>query len=466
MIGLSCHGLNAIRSIDGLYENYVRGLGVDIERAIISLGPRIKFERLASDIMEEDSAFTGDRNFICAALARYLTDKYENQKQARSVSVKSSNGETDVETEMPEFLSHYHTRALFVDYDRKRVLVRQLESGNDMHLDYDLISGCDGIRSVVRNALASTNRNFEFPIKDTFGIGKAVHVNCPPEIKDGTFFFLLNAVPYMTSFTLPETNRKLNLNLGCSRNDVDKIDPVLKSNDVAAISAYFKKNFHAFTLDCDDAAKQWVAQGWNTISMVHCNTYHDSKRMILLMGDAAHATSPQIGQGMNTALADAAEFDKMLDMHDDDLAAALETFSKERVKEGNALTDLSFYTLSMNPLQQMSFMIRNIVRAKAHKLFPRLVSPYPMDEIPKGMKLSEAYDKMCDLGIIQAARKTNDTIMRDHFEKTCGMRTSTTNSSLSTSAIVFVAIVAIGLSFLSGVNVSNGKMMVQRLFCD
>merc|ERR1712038_55627 len=280
----------------------------------------------------------------------------------------------------------------------------------------------------------------------TFGKGKAVHVDCPPDVKDGTFFFLRDAIPNMNSFTLPETGRKLNVNLGFAMNEEDKIDPVLKSDDVDAISAYFKKHFHAFELDCDDAAKQWVDQGWNSISQVHCNIYHDSKRKILLMGDAAHATSPQIGQGMNTALADAAAFDVMLDTHKDDLETALETFSKERVKEGNALTDLSYYTMSFSSKEQMMVQLGSMIRGKLNRMMPSLFGMFPMDEIPRGGKLSVAYDKMTKLGIIPKIRATNDSVKRNYFEKSHGMVTeSSPSTSLWMNALFVGVVVGIGV---------------------
>lgn len=108
----------------------------------------------------------------------------------------------------------------------------------------------------------------------------------------------------MILFTLPETDGKMNVNLAFSLVNEDKIDPILKSADVNAISNIFRKHLYLFKMNCGNAAKQWVAQGWKTISQVHFNIYHDSRRMVLLIGDAAHATLPSIGQEMNTTLAD------------------------------------------------------------------------------------------------------------------------------------------------------------------
>lgn len=413
MIGLSCHGLSAIRTVPGLYEEYVRKLGVDIQHAVIQLSKKIKFNLEAKDfIPNEDAAFTVDRNHICAALARYLNDNHNNT---------STTGEK-------LFTSLYNTRALFVDDKNKRILVRNegIESSNgddnndgQYYVDYDLLIGCDGIRSVVRNALATTDRDFEFSTRGTFGKFKAVHVDCPSNVKEGTFMLLMGSLPDCASFVLPETGNKLNVTFGYS---LEKTCPdELLSDDVAVVSGYFKKYFTSFNMDCDDAAAQWVAQGWSTTGQVHCNVYHSMKQQILLMGDAAHATSPQIGQGMNTALADAAAFDKLLDLHKDNLNEVLPAFSAERVKEGNALTDLSFYTFSLSGGQQFMFMLHQNIHRLLHKILPMFVGQHPMDEVADGGKLSVAYDKMTKLGILSRIRHTNDKIMREHFEKTTGM---------------------------------------------
>jgi uncharacterized protein YlbG (UPF0298 family) len=46
-----------------------------------------------------------------------------------------------------------------------------------------------------------------------------------------------------------------------------------------------------------------------------------------------------------------------------------------------------------------------------------------MGEIPWGMKLSVAYDKMMKLRCVRIVRRANDEIMQYHFEKATGMIT-------------------------------------------
>ena len=398
MIGLSSHGLSAIRTVPGLYEDYIHGLGIDITKAVFGLSKKLKFELDAKDFLEADSAFTVDRNYICAALSRYLNEKY---------------GDDDM------FVSHYHTRALYVDGDNKSVVARQKTDGgnndgptSDITLPYDILLGCDGIRSVVRNAFLTTHRDFEFDLRGTFGYGKSVHVALPPNLDPGTFMFVNEALPNFGSFILPETGNKLNVALGTALNK--PCAPQLKSDDAAVVAEYFRKHWHAFDIDADDAAQQWVSQGWFSISQVHCNFYHSEPLGALLLGDAAHATSPQIGQGMNTALADAAALDRLLDEAKDDWSAVLPKFSQERVKEGHALTDLSFYTFSLSAGQQLVLMLRQNIRRTLHGMLPWLVDPDPMSEVSKGMSLSEAYHRMSKLGVIPRVRRVNDDIMRNH----------------------------------------------------
>ena len=229
MIGLSAHGLAAIRTVPHLFEDYVKQLGVDIQHATFGLTSTWRVDmNIERFIQKGVSVFTVDRNYICAALARYLNDHF--LKDA-TTSIKM-NGVDESETN--EFVSHYETTALFVDGENHSVICRPQDQDqeqeqstrtrskgnennkNDFTLDYDLLLGCDGIRSVVRNAFLTTHRDFCFDIKDTFGVGKAMHLALPHDgsLKDGTFMFLNNPIPNARSFILPETDQMTNVNIG------------------------------------------------------------------------------------------------------------------------------------------------------------------------------------------------------------------------------------------------------------
>merc|ERR1712176_1252819 len=95
---------------------------------------------------------------------------------------------------------------------------------------------------------------------------------------------------------------------------------------------------------------------------VHCNFYHSLKAGVVIMGDAAHATSPSIGMGMNTALRDAQIFSEILEETNDDFEKALPAFSKARVKEGNALSDLAFHLYCLDTKYQILETFHQMIR--------------------------------------------------------------------------------------------------------
>ena len=76
------------------------------------------------------------------------------------------------------------------------------------------------------------------------------------------------------------------------------------------------------------------------IVTIRMNTYHLDDQAVLI-GDAAHAMVPFLGQGVNIALQDAQVLAQLLIDHADDPATALAAFTAARVPEGQACADLS-----------------------------------------------------------------------------------------------------------------------------
>jgi kynurenine 3-monooxygenase len=101
----------------------------------------------------------------------------------------------------------------------------------------------------------------------------------------------------------------------------------------------------------------------------------------LILGDAAHAVSPSIGQGCNAALQDVGMFNQLLDQHGDDWAQALPQFSQQRVADAHALRELSDYTFPRSKPLVAEFFLRLLVGSKLHEWFPQLFSPFIFDLI-------------------------------------------------------------------------------------
>jgi len=411
MLGLADHGMDAIKTLPDLYENYVKDEGILLREFTLylgskkitqSIGSSPSSSKLSSGLPE---AFIVDRNFVVAAMARYLRETH---------------------TEDDNYTSMYKTTCQYVDYENKRVLVRNVESSVECYIPYDLLIGCDGVRSTVREALVKRHSNFSCDSTDIFQEFKQTHVALPEGVSGSSLSALPDVFPYCQGIALPETGGLVNIGIGTARNNFDKLPDELKSDDYKVVSEYVKKNLKAFKLvDTDDFAKQWVGQRWNQTGMIHCNFYHSTQLGIVIMGDAAHATSPSIGMGMNTALRDAAIFSEILKETNDDFSAALPAFSKTRVKEGNALSDLALHLYCTDATQQMKATIHQVIRNFFYTKFPSFVDEHPFTMIGRrGVSLSDAYEQAVKQGIMRKHRAINDRIRMEYFEQeTCMIKT-------------------------------------------
>lgn len=141
---------------------------------------------------------------------------------------------------------------------------------------------------------------------------------------------------------------------------------------------------------------------------------------VLLMGDAAHATSPNLGIGMNISLQDAQVLSELMQQLDGDLTKVLPRYSQLRVKQGIALTDLSMCAILLDPAQQWWSEARMGLRSLAHKLTCGYVTK-PVREFEGGKFLmSEMYQALMKQGLA-GNRKKNDDLVRQYREYMCGL---------------------------------------------
>lgn len=438
MLGLADHGMDAIKKLPALYENYVKGEGIMLKEFNIFLGAKqvttttdsassmalTKYRLSRGESGGVPEAFIVDRNFIVAKLARYLRDTHEND---------------------PNYTSKYEVKCQYVDYENRRVLVRDCKTQEEEYLEYDLLVGCDGVRSVVREALVKRHSDFSLEYTDIYGEFKQTHVKMPTKVSENGMSLLPDIFPKCNGILLPETGGMANIAVGFNRNNADDIPKDLMSDDYKVIADYFRKNLKCFELhDYEDFAKQWVGQRWNQTGQVHCNFYHSLKAGVIIMGDAAHATSPSIGMGMNTALRDAQIFSEILEETKDDFEKALPAFSKARVKEGNALTDLAFNLYCLDERQQIFETLHSMIRTFFFMKFPWFVDEHPQTMVGRrGIPLSEVYDQAVKLGIMDKHRSINDRIRQRDFERNTGMVTSPRGSSFFKIAAVGAVVAAV-----------------------
>lgn len=112
---------------------------------------------------------------------------------------------------------------------------------------------------------------------------------------------------------------------------------------------------------------------------IHCAplTYGE---LIALIGDAAHAMVPFLGQGMNAGFEDCTVIDSLLDQHGEDWGAVLREYERQRKPDCDAVTEPSLrnFTELTELAGDSSFLLQKKLEHKNHRLYPDRFIPLYM----------------------------------------------------------------------------------------
>ncbi|XP_004450321.1 LOW QUALITY PROTEIN: kynurenine 3-monooxygenase [Dasypus novemcinctus] len=236
----------------------------------------------------------------------------------------------------------------------------------------DLIVGCDGAYSTVRNYLMKKPR---FNYSQQYIPHGYMELTIPP--KNGNYAMepnYLHIWPRNTfmMIALPNKNKSFTCTLFMPFEDFEKL---LTGQDVLD---FFQKYFpDAVPLMGEQALMQdfFLLPAQPMIS-VKCSSFH-LKSYCVLMGDAAHAIVPFYGQGMNAGFEDCLVFDELMDKFNNDLSRCLPEFSRFRIPDDHAISDLSMYNYIEMRAHVNSWWFlfhRNIERA-LHACMPSVFIP-------------------------------------------------------------------------------------------
>lgn len=222
---------------------------------------------------------------------------------------------------------------------------------------------------MVRNSLFSQHPTFECSQSSIFQTIKSVSVAMPESLmkREEEIHIFPQSIPNCNIMTFPAGDGRINLTFGVAQGT--PIDEEVLSKDGAVLAEYMKSKVPDLALT-DEEYATIAAAGWYQTQQVTCSTYHLPQGLgaAVLLGDAAHATSPSMGQGLNTAIADAKVLAELLaEWNGEDIDELLRDFSDLRVKEGHALTDLSFYMSQLSVADRIVSEMRNAVRTRLNK---------------------------------------------------------------------------------------------------
>lgn len=380
-------GLSAFRKIDGL-EEVVKSSGIEIEGAISFDNGPSKYKSKKKKLV------TINRNSLVIALLTYVQDKY-NEEQ-----IKFN-------------FDHEYIRS---DFQQQKLTFQKgnPESSRDKpefsSANYDVLIGADGVHSSVRNNCLSTG-SFEFEQKCTHLAYKTLFIS---SLSDNTANVLqlgrIHGWRSPQGITLLASRQK-DRSVSCNLFVPSQNEQVANLNDAQDVFQFFQQNFPDLSSSISEVdAQDFCDKPLSKIWTVRCDRYH-YKDSVLMIGDAAHAISPSIGQGCNSALEDVVVLDSLLNEYSDDWAMALRKYSQCRVADAHAVKELADNTLPLKKGMFMVFILRLTFRRTMHRLFPQFFSLPFFDLIPDtNIAYSEIYNSAKNW--ITKVKKSNQRFLK------------------------------------------------------
>jgi kynurenine 3-monooxygenase len=300
---------------------------------------------------------------------------------------------------------HYERECVAVDTARAAALMRD-RAGRTTRVDGDLLVGCDGANSAVRESITAT-APAHLRVSRRFTDHGHAEITMDYMGADPTGMHLWPRGDHFLQ-AQPNSDRTFTTSL---------FKPVTGGVAFAglpsaeAVSDYCASEFSDVFGRMPEVGTELTARPPGRLRIVGCVPYHH--RCAVLVGDAAHAVVPFFGQGINCSFEDAATLAVLLEKfrfasESRSVADAVaEEYSAARVSAGHALAELSMQNLAelSDHVNSPAFLARRALERRLHEVQPELYTPLyqlvaftnvPYDEAQRlHLEFTEALDSLC-----------------------------------------------------------------------
>lgn len=374
----------------------------DIRKAEISAGKSINLATSDRGWKALDTVGIGDeiRKMAIPMTGRMMHDlqgnlsyqPYGKEGQAiYSVSRGGLNAKMmSIAEEIGKAKIFYNEKCVDADLVNGIVYTENTETGEKKEYKADVVFAADGAFSAVRyNAMQKLER---FDYSQRF-IDDGYREILLPANSDGSYPIEKNALHIWPRgrfmlIALPNEDGSFTCTLFMPMKGEKSFESLKTSED---ISNFFKTTFPDFYNMMPDIADKWGNHPLSSLAIIRCYPWTYGKTA--LMGDAAHATVPFYGQGMNCGFEDCTVMWQLMQKHKEDWPKVFEEYQFLRKPDGDGVQDLSLhnYLVMRDHVADPKFLLQKKIEAHFSEKHPDKWMPLYSQVTFSNIRYSEAW---------------------------------------------------------------------------
>lgn len=301
---------------------------------------------------------------------------------------------------------YYNHECIGSDTVHGKVFLLNTENGTKVEDTADVIFAADGAFSAVRYTAFQKLDRFNFSQKY---IADGYREILLPASADGNYQLDKNALHIWPRgrfmlIALANEDGSFTCTLFMPHEGGENAFDKLKTRD--QVNAFFQSTFPDFYEMMPNIADAWEDHPLSSLAIMRCYPWHHGK--VALMGDAAHATVPFYGQGMNGGFEDCTVMWELMQKHEENWPKIFQEYSETRKPDGDALQELSLdnYYVMRDFVADPKFLLQKKIEAKFSKLYPDRWMPLYSQVTFSDIRYSVAYQN----------GKRQDAIMKEIME--------------------------------------------------
>ena len=376
----------------------------DIRKAEISAGKSINLALSTRGWKALDAVGVGDeiRKIAIPMTGRIMHDLEGNLtyqpygKEGEAIYSVSRGGVNakmmDIAEEYGNAEIHYDQKCIDTDLENGIVYLENTVTGEKSEHQSDLVFATDGAFSAVRyNAMQKLDR---FNYSQNY-IEDGYREILLPANEDGSYKLDKNALHIWPRgrfmlIALANEDGSFTCTLFMPFKGENSFETLTSKE---AVDSFFKKTFPDFYEMMPNIADAWEDHPLSSLAIVRCFPWTHGRTA--LMGDAAHATVPFYGQGMNCGFEDCTVMWELMQKYGDDWNKIFEEYQILRKPDGDGVQDLSLhnYYVMRDYVGDPKFLLQKKIEAHFSEKYPEKWLPLYSQVTFSHIRYSDAWKK-------------------------------------------------------------------------